>query len=569
MSETGRRRAIIAAVVAAAAILLLANLGATDLWAPDEPRYAAVADEVRASELGVSSWLLLRLNGEPYTQKPPLYFWLAAVAGTPGDHVNEVAARLPSALAGVATVVLTLQLGTMVFRQLPVGVWSSLILLTSFLFAHLARRAQLDVLLAFFETLALWAFVRLDGGAGTRRAHLLVLHGALGCAVLTKGPVALLPLAVIATFLAWERRLSEFRRFVPAWGLALSLGPALIWLSAASLLAPPEFFGEAVVENLFGRFFEGTSHARPFYYYAIQFPVNFLPWTLLWPLAAVCAYRHLRESANAESHPAAWRFAIAWLGVFLVFFSLSAGKRGLYLLPAFPAAALLCGAALQEALARRSQLPGWLRHLLAIGLVVLAGVGLFLAWNPALEFAPGFAAPRNFAIGLILVAALIGWTAWRWARHPGAGTLHVSLVVAGVFAIEWLLFSVALPAFDLEKSPRPIAERASEIAPEGTPIGVYQMRPLVGGIAYYGSRAVVEIPDIASLREFVDHGGGAILLRASHLASLQREIHLRAVTYQRSGKRRIAIAIAETGSTQNAVRDRPETTEPRLGKSPE
>ncbi|MFP8873596.1 MAG: phospholipid carrier-dependent glycosyltransferase, partial [Myxococcota bacterium] len=478
----------------------------------------------------------------------------------------EIAARLPSALAGIATVALTLQLGTLLFRQLPAGVWSSLILLTSFLFAHVARRAQLDVLLAFFETLALWAFVRLEGGTGSRRAHLLVLHGALGCAVLTKGPVALLPLAVIATFLAWERRLSEFRRFVPAWGLALSLGPALIWITTASVLAPPGFFGEAVVENLFGRFFEGTSHARPFYYYAIQLPVNFLPWTLLWPLAAVCAYRHLRGSANGESHPAAWRFAIAWLGVFLVFFSLSAGKRGLYLVPAFPAVALLCGAALHEALACRSQLPGWLRHLLAIGLVVLAGAGLFLAWNPALEFAPGFAAPRSFAIALVLVAAPIGWTAWRWAQHPSAGSLHVGLVVGGVFAIEWLLFSVALPVFDLEKSPRPIAERASEITPEGAPIGVYQLRPLVGGIAYYGSRAVVEIPDVASLREFVDHGGGAILLRASHLDSVQREVPVRAVTSRRSGKRRIVIAVAETNSTGDALEDRVNEIVPRRGK---
>ena len=545
MSDARLRGVSLAVVIAAAATLLLSNLGATDLWAPDEPRFAAIAEEVRASEHGFSSWVLLRLNDEAYTQKPPLYYWLAALAGTASGRVTEVAARLPSALAGIATVGLTLHLGFQLFRQIPVGVWSAMILLTSFLFAHLARRAQLDVLLTLWETIALWSFSRLDRSSQSSTGALLVLHGALGCAVLTKGPVGLLPLAVIAVYLAWERRLSDFRRFAPIWGLALSVGPALLWITAATLMAPPGFFEEAVIDNLLGRFFAGTSHVRPFYYYAAQFPADFLPWTLLWPLAAVCAYRQLQNPAQSDSPASAWRFSIAWLGVFLVFFSLSAGKRGLYLLPAFPAVALLCGAALHETLRKNSPLPSGLQKTLLAVLVLLTAGGLFLAWGPVFEFAPGFSGSREFGVGLVLVALLIGCLAWYWARHRRARSLHAGLAVAGVFAIEWLLFNIALPVFDLEKSPRAIAELASANTAPNAAIGIYQRGTLVGGITYYGSRRVLEIPDLESLHHFVRHEGGAIVLHASHLASLQQAVPLQTIASLRRGRRRIVIAIAD------------------------
>ena len=79
---TSRRRHL--AVIAGAALLLLPGLGLVDAWAPDEPRYLEVAEELRAMERGPSDLVLLHLNGRPYDQKPPLYFWLAALAATRG-----------------------------------------------------------------------------------------------------------------------------------------------------------------------------------------------------------------------------------------------------------------------------------------------------------------------------------------------------------------------------------------------------------------------------------------------------------------------------------------------------
>ncbi len=106
-AESGGRLHI-AGVLAAAALLLLPGLGSTDLWAPDEPRYAQVAEELRSMEHGLPGLAVLHLGGEVYTQKPPLYYWLAAGLGAAGGgRVSELQARLPSALAGIASVLVT------------------------------------------------------------------------------------------------------------------------------------------------------------------------------------------------------------------------------------------------------------------------------------------------------------------------------------------------------------------------------------------------------------------------------------------------------------------------------
>ena len=104
---------------------------------------------------------------------------------------------------------------------------------------------------------------------------------------------------------------------------------------------------DAVVDNLFGRFFAGTSHARPFYYYLYQLPLG-LPaldaaraGRIAW-----AARRSVFVARRATRSARAWRFLLAWVRRTLVFFSLSSGKRGLYLLPAFPALALLLADAL-------------------------------------------------------------------------------------------------------------------------------------------------------------------------------------------------------------------------------
>lgn len=473
-----------------ASLLYGVGLGRTDLWAPDEPRYAAIAEEMRSFQHGASGLVLLHLNDVPYTQKPPLYFWLAAATGAPFGRVDEWAARLPSAIAGVLCIALTVWIGRMMFlRSLP-AVLAGGLLATSFRFAFTARRVQLDIVLCLFELTAIAVFLLLEtkrGGIENARRFpgaIAGLHLSLGAAALVKGPVGWLPLLVFAGYLAWEGRLAGFRAIIPWWSWLLSLGPVCVWILIAAAMAPSGFAEAAIAENLFGRFFSGTSHARPFHYFAFQLPLDFLPWSLLLPFSIPVLWRASKtpgEARDATDRRASHaRFLLAWIVVPLIFFSLSAGKRGVYLLPVFPALAL-------------------------------AAVSAGRRWGPDMALAPS--AIRRWTLAILVVAGL-----------------------------ELAAFTLILPQLETEKSPRPIALAAAALARDGEPIGVFAMSPIEGAITYYAAGPIISLRDESQLRAFLEQGGRIVLLRAHHFETWGEALGLREQRSFRSGKRRLVLA---------------------------
>jgi 4-amino-4-deoxy-L-arabinose transferase-like glycosyltransferase len=485
------------ALLAGSALLFTAGLGAVDLWAPDEPRYGAIAEELRSGRHGPAGTILLHHNGVPYTQKPPLYFWLAAAFGWPFGRVDEGAARLPSALAGITSVGVTYAIARLWRWPVPMACLAAGLLATSFRFAFTARRAQLDVLLCACELTAVALFLLLDrcrGGVERARLHPLLLgalHAALGAAALVKGPVGWLPLPVFAAYLALDGRLGAFRALVPAWSWIFSLLPLALWITGASALAPAGFAAEAVGTNVFARFFAGSSHARPLYYYAYQLPVDFLPWSLLWPFAIPAFCRFAWPSREA-------RLLAAWILVPLAFFTLSAGKRGLYLLPIFPALAL------------------------ATMLALFARFGGLV--DPSTPSSPANAAtevrPRRFA-----------------------------LTIATVAGLELACALFLLPRFDAEKSPRPIAaaiarHRAvtSISGSAAAPVGLYGLRPLEAALVYYGAGPIRSLANEDETRAFLSAGGRTVLLRALDFEQLRARFGLTYLEGFRSGRRALVLA---------------------------
>jgi 4-amino-4-deoxy-L-arabinose transferase-like glycosyltransferase len=523
-----------AALLVAAALLLFAQLGALEASAPDEPRYLQISEELRALEQGPRGLVLLHLNREPYTQKPPLYYWLAAAAGAAHGHVTELAGRLPSALAGVLTVWVTLALGTRLLGGRAAFAGAAL-LLTTYEFARLARRVQLDPLLALWETLALAAFWRLDRGIGRRAPNAALFHGALGLAALTKGPVGfLVPVLIAVAYLAWEGRLRDLRRAFPLWGPLLSIAPGLAWIAAATSFAPAGFAETALTDNLLGRFFQGIAHDRPIYYFLYQLPIDFLPWTLLFPVAATGAWRVLRSAETTPETRRAWRFLLAWIGASLVFFTLSSGKRGLYLLPMFPALALVCAGGLERWLAGRARPP---RRLAALAIAVAA---LFTALGtaalrvsrgeiPDLPAVAAWLSPSDLAVidlglirafGIVLIAsvalAAAAWFALSQARSSAQRFVFVPIGLA--YAALFAVFAMLYPAIDPLRSVRPIADAASALTPPDRSIGLYDEHNLVGGLAYYAEDPVVELATPADVERFFAEGGRVVVAKADKLA---------------------------------------------------
>lgn len=544
-ASVSKRALALALALAAGAVLLFTALGSRDFWPPDEPRYGAIAEELRSFEHGWRGLVLLRLNGEVYTQKPPLFFWLAALAGAPGGRVSELAARVPSALAGFGTLLCVAWLGRSMFRA-SAGVLAAAVLLGVQSWLQHARSARLDALLTLFVTLAFAAAWRIDREIGDARRNRLLLHAALGLGILTKGPVALLlPLLGVLAHLAWERRLSTLRRFVSLEGLLLSIGPGLSWWVGAALLAPPGWADASLWDNLVGRFFSGTAHATPTWYYLEALPRACLPWTLLWP-AAWWRYRTLRREAARPAELQAWRFLLASIAAAFVFFSLSAGKRSVYLLPLHPLLALASGAVLAGWVGSAAAAPRWMRRALAALALVTA-----LAALASLVFDPVADVELPASFGLLLAAGSAGMlllprllrsqaTELLGSQATERGAL-VAAGLCGLFSVELAVNAGLYPALDARNSPRSLALTAAAATPPGETIGVYQNGTLAAGIGYYTGYPVRELRAARDVAAFVAQGGRTVVVDERRLAELGDATSLRQVARGRVRNRLVHV----------------------------
>jgi 4-amino-4-deoxy-L-arabinose transferase-like glycosyltransferase len=476
-------------------------------------------------EHGVSGLALLHLHGQPYTQKPPLFYWLAAAAGAPLGHVTEFAARLPSAIAGIATVAATIAIGTLMLGSRGAGTLAGLLLVTTFDWSYRARTVQLDTLLSLFETTAILAFWRMQVGVGERRRNLIWLHASLGLALLSKGPVGwIVPLLAIAAYLGWARRLRDLPGLLPVWGLALSLGPTLVWLASAVALGPQGFFQIAVVENLFGRALQGTAHAQPFLYYIEKFPPDLLPWLLLLPVTLWAARRALAADAPPDERRA-WRFLLAWIATSVLFFSLASGKRLRYLLPMEPACALLFAATLRSWFAHSLREPRVLAIAAgALGVATIAVAAAAFGMSDAITARFAFTDDRfvrALAVALVAIVAL-GAAGWLWlAGRRDGGEARIALLAACVFAVQMLAFAWMLPALDPENSARAVVDAAIAVAKPGEPIGLYRGADIADATAYYGQRPVRAFAQPEQLDAYINDGGRIVICEEERLAEVE------------------------------------------------
>jgi len=321
--------------IVAATVLVCLWPGRMALLDPDEARYAAAA---RAMADNGGDLLVPRFNGEPRLNKPPLFTWLQAAAfRTLGP--GETAARLPSLLAAVATLLLVAGWARR-RADADAGVTAAAVLATTPIFFGCARLGIIDMLMTLWVTGAVlcWHEAVTATDASARRRLAIAASVCVGMAALAKGPVgAALPAAIVGAtaLLARRRGLITARGALMALaGVVLVAGPWAVGL--AGRIGLSGLMDLARVETI-DRVVMGLDHPRPVYRYAITFWPLFLPWSVVAPVVVARAIRARREGIAAIL-PAAWLLAV------LVFFSLSADKNDAYLLPAAPALALLAAA---------------------------------------------------------------------------------------------------------------------------------------------------------------------------------------------------------------------------------
>lgn len=375
----------------AAAVLALAGLtnflGIADLpfYTKGEPREALVVQEMAR---GGGLVLPLR-NGDEIPSKPPMFHWLGLGASSLLGGVSELTTRLPSAVLGTALPLLIYFFAASVSR-IRCGWLSAIALLFSFEWFRAARTARVDMTLTAFLSGALLLFAVMQR-SGFTRGRCAVFWLALAAATLTKGPLGLLlPLLVIVVHSALSpggnmpretlrhrvaRIRSTFRDLHALPGLAFVFVVSGAWYAAAYATRGDAFLEtHALRENVFRvldaeRFSSGHSHGV-FYLFG-QFFLGAFPWSLSAPALAWWLWRG-RPLDDTQ------RFLVVWFVVVFVFFLIPDSKRGVYLLPAYPAAALVFGLVLgpgpEDEAQRRVAGLGWNLGSLVLALIGLAGV---------------------------------------------------------------------------------------------------------------------------------------------------------------------------------------------------
>ncbi len=422
----------------------------------DEPRYM----EAAAQMLQTGNYIDVRFQDQPRYLQPAGIYWLeaASVAATGTLRDRQVWGwRIPSLIAAVCSVLLTAAIGATLFGA-ETGLFAALLLALSVLMTAEARMATIDscllttVLLAEFALLRVWR-ARDDAGRG-RIAPALLYWAALGAGLMLKGPVVLIPGFGTPIALALvERNLRWWKRLHPGWGVPLMLAIVLPWCVAIWLVSHGTFFSKAVGNNFIGKIASGQqAHGLPPGYHLLVFSLAFWPGSLFAVAAVpfVWLRRYLPEV----------RFLLCWIIPHWLVFELIATKLPHYVLPIYPAIAILAAAAVAApegwqwpwrtvgrvllglygavwlllglAVAVAGPLLLWrLQHAISIPAMFASGLALVLVPGAALLM--GLGEPKR-AAAFAAAAALLTYASLFWVVLPALRTIWLSPRIAAMVA---------------------------------------------------------------------------------------------------------------------------------------
>jgi hypothetical protein len=280
-------------------------------------------------------WITPRSMGEIWVDYPPMIYWAGNVFARLLDGMSAFSLRLPNALAAIVMALMTGAAGKRWFDAQS-GLWAGLALLTFFTFVYEGNSYRPDVIFSLAISAGIISYAE---GAGEQPRWWLRVAGFafLGLAMLSKGPLGLLLPGLVLVL--WHGARREWRRIIELAPLSLvAIAVYFPWFAAtAEEMQWNNMLYEFYAQN-FDRFVHGTrGHEQAFFYYAAKFWIDFSPWSWLAPAAIWWTVRSERWR-NPKTQLVLW-----WFGAFFVFLSVAVTKRQLYLLPAYPAMALLLG----------------------------------------------------------------------------------------------------------------------------------------------------------------------------------------------------------------------------------
>lgn len=419
------------------------RLGSYPLSNPDEGRNAEVPREMIAS----GDWVTPRLNGVNYFEKPPLVYWVTA-AFEKAFGLNEWSVRAVPALFAIAGLLLTYAAARGLYGR-TTGILAATVLGTSVLWFIVGHIPLLDTAVSVFMAATLFCFLlAIREPAGRRRRWLFMgLYVSAALATLTKGLMGFLVTG--AVMFIWLIFCGQWKRLRPLYlptGALVFLAIALPWHILAAQ-RNETWFDRYIVFEHFQRFLTpAASRPGPWHYFIWVVIAGLIPWTgFLW--------RAARESlaggvARRSEHADRW-FFIIWIAFIVCFFSISKSKLATYILPVFPALAVLIAVELQRALVENT----WRRIRGAVyafaGLFgLLAAAVVVVLIRPALakldaEQVAALRVPGSILVVVLLAAAVV--VPWL-GRTRGVRAAIVGCVAA--MAMFYMNLEFAAPAIN-------------------------------------------------------------------------------------------------------------------------
>jgi 4-amino-4-deoxy-L-arabinose transferase-like glycosyltransferase len=481
-----------------AGILFFARLGDRALWSM-EVRWGEIPREMVQS----GDYLTPTINGHLYYDKPLGSYWLVLLASFVTGGVNEWAARLPSAAAGLLAVLLVVRIGRRLFDE-RTGLVAGLILATSFSFTGFARTASADMENVAGVLAAITLF--LEGGERPQAWRIIALWLVMAFTSLTKGLLGFaLPILVIGVD-CMIVGMSQRRRWLLHWATPIGICLAGLAYFAPFLLASDRTIagsglGMVFRENL-QRFFAPHNHKGPIYLYAYVIFGLLAPWSAFLPAAIIEGFQRPADEASRNGR----RFAQVFFWATFLFFSLSASRRSYYLLPLLPAAAIMIARLLSMRsgeLSRASRIALKAGYgIIAIGVVAAVVAVLPARWVLPGEWAELPRAPVLPVFVAIWLACCVG--IGLAYRHFNARSIVRSV---GVVATLWLAYLnlIAIPSVEEFRGQREFAEFVRQsVGDDESQLALFRTREIV----YYlhPSHHVAEFATDVEMAEAVRRG---------------------------------------------------------------
>ena len=514
MNEPQRTRQIVLGLLSLCALLYFWDLGRIPFYNYEESKEALIVWEM----VNGGGWILPLRNGVEQPLKPPLFHWIGASFSLIAGQVSEFAVRFPSALFATATVLATFFFGRAIWNW-RIGLLAALILATSPEWVRWSINARSDMVLLFFLTATQFFFFTAFQERATQQRTLFLFYASIGFAVLAKGPLGLLlPILMTGTFLWWTNELTFLRHMRIGQGIVIAGCIAASWYLLALVQGGGEFFQRQILDENVFRFFSsekgGPSRDHTLLYYFPTLFIGMLPWSLFFPALGIALYR-TRD---------AWRdkkrlYLLIWVGAEFLFFTLASGKRSNYILPLYPALALLLGVWWQEVMEGARALSPLIKRvargcallLCSVGALILVvliahGVGFDLD-----HMVSPYLHPRDRAnlpiiaqslqsqfsivfIWIALLAVATGWFIWGFIRDQWV-SVFAALTVS-ISASMYFTNALFHPLLAQERTYKPFMLGVRSTV-QDAPLYFYQDASDYGAI-FYADRRIPDYPKIDS-----------------------------------------------------------------------